>query len=87
MKLLYCPSCLEVFSLDYTEKKCKCGKTKGKYIDDLYAEYEGGIPLGFNNHSFIPAVSNQSKYGMGEKFEAFIIPENCRTFKEREGTK
>lgn len=80
MKLLYCPECHDVFSLsDKKWKMCSCGKASGRYMDGLNAAYSGGIPLGFNNFSFIPALSGQPKQGMGRRFEAFVIPKVCPT--------
>lgn len=62
------------------EKQCTCGKTKGKYLDNLYAEYTGPcVPLGFNNYSFHAAISNQPSSGLGSRFDAFVIPVICPT--------
>lgn len=83
MKLLYCKECNSVFNLDYEEKLCTCGKSKGKYIDNLNAEYSGPcVSLGFNNFSFFPAINNQPKEGWGKNFEAFVIPLICPTMKK-----
>lgn len=84
MKLLACTECASVFSLALSEKRCDCGKTTGRYIDDLNAEFDGpGIPLGFHNLKFVSALRNQPEEGMGERFEAFVIPAICPTFKKR----
>lgn len=83
MKLLYCKSCGDIFSLGYREKSCSCGNTKGKYFEDgLHAVYSGdqSIPLGISNPSFHDALHNQPEEGMGKNFEAFIIPKECKTF-------
>ncbi len=50
--------------------------------DGYHAEYlEGSIPLGFNNFSLGPAIKKQPESGMGERFEAFVIPKQCPTMK------
>jgi len=50
-------------------------------MDDLQAVYSGGIPLGFNNFTFLPALHGQPEKGLGRRFEAFVIPKQCPTFK------
>lgn len=82
MKLLMCKHCGDVFSLDYEEKCCKCKSVKGKYLDNLNAEYSGdnAIPLGFANGSISEAIKNQPLNGMGYNFNAFVIPKDCDTF-------
>ena len=85
MKLILCKDCQDVVRLIQDEERfCKCGKCSGKYTDDLNAWYKGGkfvVPLGFANGSLVKAVYNQPKEGWGEDFSAFVIPENCTTFK------
>ena len=85
MKLLMCKNCGDVFNLDYQEKYCKCKGIKGKYLDDLNAEYYGddAIPLGFANNSISEAINNQPLNGMGYNFNAFVIPVICDTFIKR----
>lgn len=87
MKFLYCKACYDIFRLWEEERTCKCGKTKGRYLDLLAAEYVGdfAVPLGVDNFSFVRAVRRQPEKGRGEQFEAFVIPERCPTFK-RKGT-
>jgi len=83
MKLLYCPNCHDVFSLtDKKWKMCDCGRARGRYMDNLQAVYSGGIPLGFNNFSFMPALRGQPKKGLGRRFEAFVIPKQCPTMEK-----
>lgn len=82
MKLLYCRDCGDLFNLDLFEKSCRCGATRGQYVDNLNAVYTDGIPLGFANTSFIHAVKNQPAEGLGEVFTAFVIPVSCPTFKQ-----
>jgi len=83
MKLLYCPHCHGVFSLtDKKWKMCDCGRARGRYMDDLQAVYSGGIPLGFNNFTFVPALREQPEKGLGRRFEAFVIPKHCPTMEK-----
>ncbi len=83
MKLVFCPECHDVFKLQYDHKQCMCGKSGGKYTDEINAIIEGmAIPLGFSNGSFVKALKQYPfEAKMGERFEAFIIPENAPTVK------
>tara|TARA_R110001583_G_scaffold1210_1_gene10103 strand:- start:280 stop:591 length:312 start_codon:yes stop_codon:yes gene_type:complete len=86
MKLLFCKECTAVFSLSYKEKSCDCGKTKGRYRDQMNVVYQGpAMPIGFNNSSFMSTVAIQSLLELkekdnpdvcckGEEFTAFTIP-------------
>ena len=87
MKLLMCIECNDIFNLKYIAKSCTCGKTEGRYIDNLNATYSGpAIPIGFANTSFLEASRRQTFMNVmereskdiccaGEEFTAFIIPE------------
>jgi len=79
MKLIYCPSCGEVRSLDTRITTCLCGDSFGWYKDDGLNAVIGGkaIPLGFANDSFLKALLHRPEEGMGERFEAFVIPKKC----------
>ncbi len=82
MKLIFCPYCTDVVRLFPGEwRRCKCKKVGGTYKEDgLHAEItKKAVPLGFNNYQFLLAMSNRPKEGMGERFEAFIIPDKCDT--------
>lgn len=83
MKLLYCKDCgdVVVLRLGY-DRTCECGQVVGQYTDNLNAVYSGdqAVPLGFANDSFVYARSNQPENGLGERFDAFVIPVECRTF-------
>lgn len=83
MKLIFCHKCGDVVCLIKEEPRfCKCRESVGQYINNLDAWYEGkhAVPLGFNNFSLINALGKQPKDGMGERFEAFVIPKVCPTF-------
>lgn len=83
MKLIYCPNCHDVVRLELNHRQCKCGKAYGHYLKDgLNGVISSkAIPLGFNNFSLIPALENRPASGMGEKFEAFVIPVECPTIR------
>lgn len=76
MKLLLCLECNDIFNLDLKIKKCSCGKTKGPYIDNHNAIYEGdsAMPIGISNPSLREAIINPPEEGMGKEFIAFSIP-------------
>ncbi len=82
MKLFYCSECHDVVKCEYEIRHCKCGLSCGQYKSDGYnATYAGlAIPLGFNNHSLMKAIRDRPKTGVrGKIFEAFTIPEDCKT--------
>lgn len=81
MKLIFCPDCSDVRALSTKQTRfCECGKSWGKYTDNLNAEIAGkAIPIGFTNNSFVSAIHNQPEKGMGENFVAFIIPKKCNS--------
>ncbi len=81
MKLLYCNTCKDTFSLSYTTKTCQCGESGGHYeADGLNATYYGNAtPLGFTNGSFNHARERQPEWGNGFEFTAFVIPKVCPT--------
>ena len=79
MKLLFCPVCKDVFKLAKKVKSCDCGRCSGKYINNIDAVYNEGIPLGFDNTSLGMACAAQPIAGWGRKFEAFVIPKNAPT--------
>jgi len=59
MKLLFCPQCQDVFKLQKQVKSCQCGKCSGRYLNNLDAVYNDGIPIGFDNTSLGMAIANQ----------------------------
>jgi hypothetical protein len=84
MRLLYCKECEDIFNLTQELKRCSCGNTSGKYVDNLNAVYSGNnaITLGFHKDLFDRAVRKQPQEGWGLNFEAFVIPKLCKTFKK-----
>lgn len=88
MKLLFCKACQDLFNLAATERVCRCGETRGRYVDDLNAIYSGGpaVPIGIANGSLVQAISNRPPYGSGYRFDAFVIPITAPTFKKSRTT-
>ncbi len=91
MKLLLCRHCGDVFALMRQTRSCKCHGVEGRYIDNINAEYsgEGAVVLGFSNFSLVQAIKEQDLHGnradgLGRRFEAFIIPTNAPTVRERQ---
>lgn len=98
MKLLLCTKCSDVVALRTShERKCECGLSGGKYIDELNAEYWGpSYLLGFANSSLIDALRAQMREGdlnetmggfygkekKGRDFTAFVIPESASSIKK-----
>jgi hypothetical protein len=88
MKLIYCTQCKDIVLLHARERKCYCGESSGRYLDELNAEYSGPcLMLGIDNGSLYDAVQLHKKHPDGElgiRFEAFIIPETAATVKRKE---
>lgn len=85
MKLVLCKKCQDVVRLTSEMRQCKCRASGGCYIDDIQAVYWGeeAVPLGFDNPSLVYAIQHQPETpGVGRKFEAFVIPKVCDTFKK-----
>ena len=59
MKLLFCPACSDVFKLTYDLRCCSCGKVRGRYTDDTFAEVNGeGYSLAIGNGSLLAALAS-----------------------------
>ena len=83
MKLLYCTECHDIVLLTYNLRHCECKKCYGFYADEINAIFCGpGVCVGFNNKSFLDALRNQPEEGMGECFEAFIIPKTVSSIRK-----
>lgn len=89
MKLIFCPKCSDVVKLSAKGlRRCECGKASGQYDKDgLNATISGtAIPIGFSNPSLSKALQNRPENGLGQTFEAFVIPKTCPTIKEFRAT-
>lgn len=71
-------------------KKCDCGRVSGMYTSEetghakVFGIMSDYSVIGFSNTSFIGAIADQRKdgdlpTGDGRRFEAFIIPYNCKS--------
>lgn len=85
MKLLFCQNCKDVINLHEHLKKCSCGKTEGKYLDKMNAEYSGefAIPFAIDNYSFFSRIKGTGQvhidlydkfYGKG-KIQCWLLTE------------
>ena len=81
MKLLFCKSCNDLFSLNIDYRTCHCGESGGNYKDNKLDIVINGpaVPVGINNGMFLTAVNLQGDFGEGIPFDAFVIPKNCPT--------
>jgi len=81
MKLLFCKSCNDLFSLNIDYRTCHCGESGGNYKDNKLDIVINGpaVPVGINNGMFLTAVDLQGDFGEGIPFDAFVIPKNCPT--------
>lgn len=81
MKLFFCPKCEDVVRLKGQTRCCECGSSWGRYLDDdLHAEVGGdAIPMAFENSSFLSALRSRPQSGRGQRFDAFVIAEECET--------
>lgn len=86
MKLLMCPHCSDLFNLVLgREKVCSCGKTRGKYVDQLNAIHSGdGMLLGINSPQFINALRLMKFDNKSTDFTAFTIHNDCKTFVKKD---
>ena len=85
MKLLFCMACQDLFKLrQHRFKSCQCGKSKGKYLDELNAIYKGeyAVPIGIDNMSFCKSLQKLagSQKEIGSDFKAFTINKFCKTY-------
>jgi hypothetical protein len=85
MKLILCTKCGDIFSLTRFTRICSCGLSSGRYRDNVNAVVSGPcIVLGIANGSLVAAIREQRDSGdlldgLGRRFEAFIIPDNCES--------
>lgn len=87
MKLIFCRACQDIVRLIEGDwRRCDCGRSAGTYVDPLKAQISGPcIPLGIDNRSLALALAARPASGLGERFEAFVIPEECSTVEVVDG--
>jgi hypothetical protein len=58
MKLLMCPSCGDVVRMRKELRRCGCGASSGRYLDDnsTVEQTEGTISIALHNHDLQTAV-------------------------------
>lgn len=81
MKLLFCRACSDVVKLTREIRRCQCGASRGRYIDDdWHAEVWGESVevVGLRNDSLMSAVrvldSLQGSVARGPDVQAFLFP-------------
>ena len=83
MKPIFCKECGDVVRLVKDLRTCQCGKSQGRYVDDLNAVIGGPcVPLGISNTSLTDAILARPYEGLGKEFTAFVIPIECETVKK-----
>ncbi len=62
MKLMFCPSCFDVFKLVIAEpRSCICGAVRGQLVDNEFARTNGqGVSVVIGNGSLIQAIAKLS---------------------------
>ena len=86
MKLLYCPTCLDMKKLRMLELRyCACGKSWGYYLeDDLTAEIGGlAVPIAIQNDELREAVALRPDTGRGAPLGARVLPRHYDTLRTR----
>jgi hypothetical protein len=82
--LLNCTSCHDIISLaelaTATTRSCHCGKSSGKYVDDLWVHYSGPARiLGLLNSEYTRSLKEPTRIsalGLSEPtFKWFVIVE------------
>lgn len=83
MKLVYCRECTDVVRLFHEIRRCRCGKSWGRYTDERNAEIGGPcIPVGIAWASFAAALAGYRKSSdRSIRFDTFLIENPCRTVK------
>lgn len=80
MKLLFCPECDDLFSLHFEIRVCRCGKSSGRYMNDVNAEYLGrAIPVGVSNSSLGSAIRRYKTDAGNHLITAFTIPADAKS--------
>ena len=75
MKLMFCEVCGDGFFLRRQMRRCSCGRVRGRYVDDLYAEVSGkGVSIGIGNGSLQRAIDEIRRHEV-----AGTIPTDTRT--------
>ena len=72
MKLIFCPSCSDLFRLFSEPRSCRCGKSWGRYTDDVYAEIGGeAVAVGVANDDFVRAYRRRGDVDVADSKRNF----------------
>lgn len=86
MKFIFCPHCEDIVRLKRETRYCQCRSSWGRYTDDANAIINNvAIPLGLANSTLVKALKERPKSGLGSRFTAFVIPEECPTIRVEDG--
>lgn len=73
MKLLNCTSCGDVVGLNCAARSCRCGKSWGRYTDNVQAEYGGPSRiLGMLNEEYAVSLTVEP-VPYGQNYRWFVI--------------
>jgi hypothetical protein len=63
MKLLFCPYCRDIIALKYELRKCQCGKSSGKYLEDgdCVVVSKDALTLGIENKDLLYCLITRPK--------------------------
>jgi len=62
VKLAFCRECWDVFKLDISERSCKCGKVRGRYVTEVQAEVTpNAISIAIGNGSLMNAIHGSQR--------------------------
>lgn len=81
MKLLFCPECSDVLALVGEWRRCRCGASSGRYLDEdgTTAAIRGlAVPLVIADRSLRDAVTGRAN-GDVWPISAGVLPENHRS--------
>ena len=87
MKLIYCPSCKDVVKLRHEDRTCFCGKSGGRYINNVTVEIRGeAIPLCIGWRSFLASIRNRHENNLYDsvEFKSWIPPLVSNTIRREE---
>lgn len=90
MKILHCIHCNDMVALHSEDRTCRCGRSGGRYIDRVWAEYRGPSRiLGMLNQEVSQSLRDTHVPFEGPHYRWFVITEggNIRRSDGVEGEK
>jgi hypothetical protein len=83
MKLLRCLLCGDIVALGIGKmRKCDCGASKGRYVDERYAEYEGPSQIIGMDSNDLRAARGGLPGGPAKQYPWWIISDSCSTVRK-----